>query len=281
MGLTLVDSQVDAIVRLALEEDLGSGDVTSIATIPADEMCTATIVAKAPGVVAGLPLVTAVFERVDAAVEVTLLVDDGTRIDPLPLELARIAGPARSVLGGERAALNLLGHLSGVASATRRYVDAIAGTGARILDTRKTLPGLRVLDKYAVRCGGGVNHRVGLFDAILIKDNHIRVAGGVGPAIAAARDRYPELELTVEVETEDQLADALAARAGRIMLDNMSTDRMRAAVALIAGRAEVEASGGITLDNVRAVAETGVDVISIGAITHSAAWLDVSLEVTP
>jgi nicotinate-nucleotide pyrophosphorylase (carboxylating) len=277
MGITA--EQIRGIIALALEEDLGTGDVTSIATIPADLRATATIVAKAPGVVAGLPIVAAVFAQLDPTVTVTLLAADGDRIVGTPMELARIEGPARSVLGGERTALNILGHLCGVATATRAYVDRVDGTGARILDTRKTLPGLRVLDKYAVICGGGVNHRVGLYDAILIKDNHLRVAGGVRPAVESARALYPALNLTVEVEHDDQLHEAIACGAQRIMLDNMSPDRMRAAVQLIAGRAEVEASGGITLDNVRDVAETGVDVISIGAITHSAKWLDVSLEV--
>lgn len=275
----VASEQIHGIIALALEEDLGAGDVTSIATIPADLPATATIVAKAPGVVAGLPVVEAVFAQLDPSVSVTLLAADGDRIAQTPMELARIEGPARSVLGGERTALNILGHLCGVATATRAYVDRVEGTGARILDTRKTLPGLRVLDKYAVICGGGVNHRVGLYDAILIKDNHLRVAGGVRPAVESARALYPALNLTVEVEHEDQLNDAIQCGAQRIMLDNMSPDRMRAAVGLIAGRAEVEASGGITLDNVREVAETGVDVISIGAITHSAKWLDVSLEV--
>lgn len=275
----VASEQIHGIIALALEEDLGAGDVTSIATIPADLPATATIVAKAPGVVAGLPVVEAVFAQLDPSVSVTLLAADGDRIAQTPMELARIEGPARSVLGGERTALNILGHLCGVATATRAYVDRVEGTGARILDTRKTLPGLRVLDKYAVICGGGVNHRVGLYDAILIKDNHLRVAGGVRPAVESARALYPALNLTVEVEHEDQLNDAIQCGAQRIMLDNMSPDRMRAAVELIAGRAEVEASGGITLDNVREVAETGVDVISIGAITHSAKWLDVSLEV--
>ena len=275
----VASEQIHGIIALALEEDLGAGDVTSIATIPADLPALATIVAKAPGVVAGLPVVEAVFAQLDPSVSVTLLAADGDRIAQTPMELARIEGPARSVLGGERTALNILGHLCGVATATRAYVERIEGTGARILDTRKTLPGLRVLDKYAVICGGGVNHRVGLYDAILIKDNHLRVAGGVRPAVESARALYPALNLTVEVEHEDQLNDAIQCGAQRIMLDNMSPDRMRAAVELIAGRAEVEASGGITLDNVREVAETGVDVISIGAITHSAKWLDVSLEV--
>jgi len=268
-----------AIVDLALEEDLGSGDVTSIATIPEDMTCTATIIAKELGVVAGLPVVLEVFRRVDPTVRVELVAEDGDRITEIPTTLARIEGSARSVLAAERVSLNILGHLSGVATATRRYVDAVEGTGAGILDTRKTLPGLRLLDKYAVVCGGGINHRIGLHDAILIKDNHLDIAGGVAAAVEAARAAYPDLNLTVEVERDDQLREAIDSGAERIMLDNMSPERMRNAVALVAGRAEVEASGGITLDNVREVAETGVDVISIGAITHSATWLDVSLEV--
>lgn len=270
-----------AIVDLALQEDLGTGgDVTSIATIPADVTATATLLAKEDGVVAGLPVVVEVFRRIDPSITVELLVADGDRITVLPTTLARISGSARGILAGERTALNLLGRLCGVATATRRYVDAIAGTGAEILDTRKTLPGHRLLEKYAVACGGGINHRIGLYDAILIKDNHLDIAGGVRAAVQAARDASPDLNLTVEVETEEQLREAIDSGAQRIMLDNMSPERMRRAVALVAGRAEVEASGGITLDNVREVAETGVDVISIGAITHSATWLDVSLEVT-
>lgn len=270
-----------AIVDLALQEDLGTGgDVTSIATIPVDVTATATLLAKEDGVVAGLPVVVEVFRRIDPSITVELLVADGDRITVLPTTLARISGSARGILAGERTALNLLGRLCGVATATRRYVDAIAGTGAGILDTRKTLPGHRLLEKYAVACGGGINHRIGLYDAILIKDNHLEIAGGVRAAVQAARAAYPDLNLTVEVETEEQLREAIDSGAQRIMLDNMSPERMRRAVALVAGRAEVEASGGITLDNVREVAETGVDVISIGAITHSATWLDVSLEVT-
>lgn len=276
---TIGPQAIDPIVALALTEDLGSGDVTSLATVPADATCAAQILVKAPGVIAGMPVVAAVFAHVDPAVHVDVTITDGTRVEDVPTVIAQIQGPARAVLAGERTALNLLGRMCGVATLTRRYVDAIAGTGARILDTRKTLPGMRLLDKYAVACGGGVNHRIGLYDAILIKDNHIRIAGGVRPAVAAARDAYPDLNLTVEVEREDQLRDALDCGAQRIMLDNMSPERMRAAVREIDGRAEVEASGGITIDNVRDVALTGVDVISIGALTHSALWLDVSLEV--
>ncbi len=281
--MTTVDATLTAdamrIVDLALEEDLGSGDVTSLATIPADVTCTATLLAKEEGVVAGLPVVAEVCRRVDPTISVELVAADGDRITEIPTVLARLEGPARGILAAERTILNLLGRLCGVATATRRYVDAVAGTGAGILDTRKTLPGHRLLEKYAVACGGGVNHRIGLYDAILIKDNHLDIAGGVTAAVQAARAAYPDLNLTVEVETDDQLRDAIDSGAQRIMLDNMSPERMRTAVALVAGRAEVEASGGITLDNVREVAETGVDVISIGAITHSATWLDVSLEV--
>lgn len=267
------------IVDLALTEDLGTGDVTSLATIPEEVTCTATLLAKEEGVVAGLPVVAEVCRRVDPTITVELVAADGDRITAIPTVLARLEGPARGILAAERTILNLLGRLCGVATATRRYVDAVAGTGAGILDTRKTLPGHRLLEKYAVACGGGVNHRIGLYDAVLIKDNHLDIAGGVRAAVAAARGAYPDLNLTIEVETDDQLREAIDSGAQRIMLDNMSPERMRNAVTLVAGRAEVEASGGITLDNVREVAETGVDVISIGAITHSATWLDVSLEV--
>jgi nicotinate-nucleotide pyrophosphorylase (carboxylating) len=224
-------------------------------------------------------VVEAVYRALDPEVDVTPLVADGTRVDTPSLDLVRVEGPARAVLAGERTALNLLGRLCGVATATRGYVDAVAGTAAGILDTRKTMPGLRVLEKYAVACGGGVNHRMGLYDAFLIKDNHRRIAGGVRPAIALARAAHPELAITVEVEDLDQLREALTGGAERIMLDNMPLATMREAVGVVAGRAEVEASGGITLANVRDVARTGVDVISVGAITHSANWFDVSMEV--
>ena len=277
MGVTTSD--LDALVSLALHEDLGDGDITSEATIPDGRRCTAIIVAKAPGVVAGVEVVQAVFRAVDPDVHVEILIADGTPITP-PLDLITLEGPARSVLAGERTALNLLGRMCGVATATREYVTAVAGTGARILDTRKTMPGMRALDKYAVACGGGVNHRMGLYDAFLIKDNHLRVAGGVTQAVALARTAHPDLPITVEVENLGQLREAVKCITERIMLDNMPTDVMREAVAMVAGRAEVEASGGITLANIRDVALTGVDVISVGAITHSANWLDVSMEVS-
>lgn len=277
--MELSTTGLDAIIALALAEDLGTGDITSEATIPAGRRCTAVILAKAPGVVAGVEVVQAVFRAVDPDVHVEILIADGTPITP-PLDLITVEGPARSILAGERTALNLLGRMCGVATATRAYVDAIAGTGARILDTRKTMPGLRTLDKYAVACGGGVNHRMGLYDAFLIKDNHLKVAGGVTQAVALARAAHPERPMTVEVENLDQLRQAVTCATARIMLDNMPIDVMGEAVAIVDGRAVVEASGGITLANIRHVAHTGVDVISVGAITHSAKWLDVSMEVS-
>lgn len=278
MELTL--TELDAIVALAVAEDIGAGDVTGEAIIPPDARCAAVVLAKQTGIVAGIGLLQHVYRAVDQEVEVTPLVADGTAVGAPPLDLARVEGPARAVLAGERTALNLVGRLSGVATATRAYVDAVAGTGVGILDTRKTMPGLRTLDKYAVACGGGVNHRMGLYDAFLIKDNHLRIAGGVLPAIALARATHPDLPITVEVEDLRQLREALAGGAERIMLDNMPPAAMREAVGVVAGRAEVEASGGVTLANVREIASTGVDVISVGAITHSASWFDVSLEVT-
>jgi nicotinate-nucleotide pyrophosphorylase (carboxylating) len=277
--MELSTGALDAIVALALEEDLGTGDITTEATIPASRRCTAVILAKAPGIVAGVDVVKAVFRAVDPDVHVEALVADRTAIVP-PLALLTLEGPARSILAGERTALNILGRMCGVATLTRQHVDAIAGSGARILDTRKTMPGMRALDKYAVACGGGVNHRMGLYDAFLIKDNHLQVAGGVTAAVDLARAAHSHRPITVEVENLDQLREAVSCNTDRIMLDNMSTDEMREAVAIVDGRAEVEASGGITLANIHEVALTGVDVISVGAITHSAAWLDVSMEVS-
>ena len=276
--MELSTTALDAIIALALAEDLGAGDITSEATIPAGRRCAAVILAKAPGVLAGVDVVRSVFGAIDPDVHVEILLADGTPITP-PLDLITLEGRARSVLAGERTSLNFLGRMCGVATATSEYVDAIAGTGARILDTRKTMPGLRTLDKYAVACGGGVNHRVGLYDAFLIKDNHLKVAGGVNEAVALARAAHPERPITVEVEHLDQLREAVSCAPARIMLDNMPIDLMREAVAIVDGRAVVEASGGITLANIRQVAHTGVDVISVGAITHSAKWLDVSMEV--
>jgi nicotinate-nucleotide pyrophosphorylase (carboxylating) len=268
MELTAVD------VRAWLAEDFGDGDLTSESVVPEGATAEAAILLKERGVVCGLELVHAVFAELDPDVRFEAMAADG---DETEGEVARLEGDARALLGGERLALNVLGRLSGIATATRRYVDAVAGTGATILDTRKTTPGLRALEKYAVRCGGGTNHRLGLDDGILIKDNHLRVAGSIGVAVERAKATGVEVE--VECDTLDQVREALDAGAEMILLDNMSPSQLAEAVALTDGRAKLEASGGITLDNVRAVAETGVDFVSIGALTHSARALDVSMEV--
>jgi nicotinate-nucleotide pyrophosphorylase (carboxylating) len=268
MELTAVD------VRGWLAEDFGEGDLTSDAVVPQDATAEASILLKERGVVCGLEVARAVFAELDPNVRFDPLAEDGDQTDG---GIARLEGRARALLGGERLALNLLGRLSGVATLTRRYVDAVAGTGAEILDTRKTTPGLRLLEKYAVRCGGGRNHRLALDDGILIKDNHLRVAGSIGAAVELAQATGELVE--VECDTLDQVKDALAARADMILLDNMPPALLSQAVALTDGRAKLEASGGVTLDNVRAIAETGVDFVSIGALTHSARALDVSMEV--
>ena len=272
-------ADVTAIIRLALAEDVGRGDLTSEATIPADAWADAEILQKAPGVVAGLPVVTLVFALFDPRVTVTATVDEGSWADERRV-VARLHGPARSLLTGERTALNFLQRLSGVATMSYRAAHLVEGTGATVLDTRKTTPGQRVLEKYAVRVGGCRNHRAGLDDAVLIKDNHIRAAGGITAAIGAARLRLaPAQVVEVEVTNRAELDEALAAGAEVIMLDNHSLDELAAAVAHVAGRARLEASGGITLANLGAVAQTGVDYISLGALTHSAGALDFSLEV--
>jgi nicotinate-nucleotide pyrophosphorylase (carboxylating) len=270
----------DAVER-ALAEDLGrAGDITSAATIPADARAEAVIAARRPGVIAGLVLAAAAFRKMDDAVAFEALVADGDRVRPGE-SIARVSGNARAILSAERTALNFVGHLSGIATLTRRYVDAVAHTRARITCTRKTTPGLRALEKYAVRCGGGSNHRFGLDDAILIKDNHVAVAGGVGEAVRRAKAFAGHLVgFEVEVDTLDQLREALAAGAEAILLDNMEPAKLREAVAIAAGRAVLEASGGVTLENVAAIAETGVDYISSGAITHSAPALDLGLDMT-
>jgi len=268
MELTAVD------VRGWLAEDFGEGDLTSDAVVPQDVTAEAAILLKERGVVCGLDVARAVFAELDPNVRFDPSAEDGDQTDG---EIARLEGRARALLGGERLALNLLGRLSGIATLTRRYVDAVAGTGAEILDTRKTTPGLRLLEKYAVRCGGGRNHRLALDDRILIKDNHLRVAGSIGVAVELAQATGELVE--VECDTLDQVTDALVARADMILLDNMPPALLSQAVALTDGRAKLEASGGVTLDNVRAIAETGVDFVSIGALTHSARALDVSMEV--
>ena len=272
-------SDLARVVAAALAEDLGSGDATSEALIPADARSRARIVIKEAGVVAGLPAAAAVFAALSPAVTFEPCLADGTVVPPGTSLLAEIEGPTRAILAGERTALNLLGRLSGVATLAHRYVDAVAGTGAVILDTRKTTPGLRALEKYAVRCGGATNHRQGLFDALLIKDNHVAAAGGVTASVRRARAAATGLLLIVEAETLDEVRAALEVGADRILLDNMSLPMLRDAVVLVGGQVPLEASGGVTLDTVRAIAETGVDFISAGAITHAARSLDVSLEV--
>jgi nicotinate-nucleotide pyrophosphorylase (carboxylating) len=270
--MTLVD---DALVRRALAEDLGTGDVTSDATVPARTRARATITQKEPGVVFGYDVAEAVFRLLDPDVTVRRLsTEDGWR---QPGPVMEVVGSARAVLAGERTALNFLQRLSGVATLAARCVAAVDGTGARVLDTRKTTPGLRALEKAAVAAGGATNHRAGLYDAILIKENHIALAGGVGPAVHAARAHAPGLPLEVECRNTGEIDDALAAGADRILLDNMTPDDLRLAVARVAGRASLEASGGVTLQTLRDHASTGVQFVSMGAITHSAPALDLSL----
>ncbi len=266
-------------VRAALGEDLGeAGDITSAATIPADAQAVATFGTRKPGVLAGLPLAEAAFREIDPAVRFERIVADGARIATGAI-VARVAGNARAILAAERVALNYLCRLSGVATATADLVDRVSHTRAVILDTRKTTPGLRAFEKYAVRCGGGTNHRFGLYDAILIKDNHIAVAGGVAQAIRSARAHAPGVKLEIEVTSLAELTEAIAELPDIIMLDNMNLADMRQAVVLVAGRAKLEASGNVTLATVGPIAETGVDFISSGWITHSAPALDLGLDV--
>ncbi|TRY24692.1 carboxylating nicotinate-nucleotide diphosphorylase [Brevibacillus sp. LEMMJ03] len=262
-----------------LQEDIGFGDVTTMSTIPEEAQGVGILYAKEAGVIAGLPVAQLVFKTVDPALSFTALVKEGARVEKGE-QIAEVSGSVRSILSGERLALNLLQRLSGIATRTSQYAQAVAGTKARVVDTRKTTPGLRMLEKYAVRVGGGHNHRYALYDAVMIKDNHIKGAGGIAQAVAAARAAVPHT-MTIEVETEtlDQVQEALDAGADIIMLDNMPLDVMKQAVALIGGRAVVEASGGVTLETIRAIAETGVDVISVGALTHSVKALDISLDL--
>jgi len=269
---------LDRIALSALAEDVGRGDVTTEATVAEGSTCTARLLLKEPGVVCGLPAVEAVFRALDPDVSFDAAAADGDRFAEVT-ELARNSGRTRAVLTAERTALNLLGRLSGIATLTSRFVGTIEGTGAEILDTRKTTPGLRALEKYAVRCGGGRNHRFGLDDGILVKDNHLRAAGGVRPAVERLRAAGTGLPIEVEAETLDDVREALATGAEQILLDNMTPARMREAVVLVDGKATLEASGGVSLETVRTIAETGVDFISVGALTHSARSLDVSLEL--
>lgn len=266
----------------ALAEDLGTrGDVTTLSTVSAEAQAVATFGARRAGVVAGLDVARAAFHAFDADVAFEALRRDGDAVEAGAV-VARVSGSARSLLTAERVALNYLCHMSGIATLTRRFVDAAAGTQARIVDTRKTTPGLRAFEKYAVRCGGGHNHRSGLYDAILIKDNHIVAAGGVEAAIAAARRHAGHmLKIEVEVGSLEELEAALTYPLDAVLLDNMSPDTLREAVRIVNGRVTTEASGGVSLDTVRAIAESGVDLISVGALTHSAPILDLGLDFAP
>ena len=264
------------VVSWALAEDLGDGDVTSAATVPAAARARATITQKQPGVISGLEPALLAFRLLDEAVTAEQTAPEGEWRDAGSVVLV-VAGAARALLGAERTALNFLGRLSGIATFAARAVAAVEGTGVRVLDTRKTTPGLRALEKRAVAAGGATNHRHGLYDAVLIKENHIAIAGGITAAVRAARANAPGLALEVEVRDPREIEEALAAGAPRLLLDNMDLDQLRAAVAQVAGRAELEASGGVTLETLRAVASTGVDFVSMGALTHSASTLDFSL----
>jgi len=270
---------VATAVAEALAEDLGLvGDVTTNATVPADAQSTALLRARAPGFVSGLALARAAFHALDPALAFTVTKADGSIVANGDT-IAEISGSARAILSAERVALNFMGRMSGIATLTARYVAAVAGTRAAIVDTRKTTPGLRAFEKYAVRCGGGRNHRIGLFDAILIKDNHIIAASGLEKAIKAARDHAGHiLKIEVEVDTLEQLERVLQHRVDAVLLDNMSPETLKKAVTMVAGRSLTEASGGVNLDSVRDIAETGVDLISVGALTHSAPVLDLGLD---
>ena len=278
-----ITSSIKAIVERALEEDLGPGDITTDSLIPPDIRGLGLMVAKAEGVIAGVDVALEVFRQTDPAVETRALVADGSEVSPGDV-VAEVEGGIAGILKGERVALNFVQRLSGIASATAAYVKAVQGTKAHIIDTRKTVPGIRQLEKYAVRVGGGHNHRYNLADGILIKDNHIAALRaqelGLVEIVSRARENSPHtLRVEVEVESVEEAREALEARADVIMLDNMSTEEMRQVVSMAAGRCLLEASGGINLDTVRAVAETGVDLISVGALTHSVRAMDISLDM--
>jgi nicotinate-nucleotide pyrophosphorylase (carboxylating) len=276
----IMDIEIREIVKRAVAEDVGAGDITTRLTIPENATASGIILAKVAGILAGMRVAALCFEVVDPTVAFAGLASDGARIEP-GQKLATVSGSARSILTGERVALNFLQRMSGIATMTGRFVDAVAGTSARIVDTRKTTPGLRVLEKYAVRAGGGFNHRFGLDDGILIKDNHIAVAGGVAQAVRLARAGAPHtLKVEVEVQSLAELDEALRAQADAVLLDNMSTDEMRQAVSIVGGRAIVEASGCVEESSVATIAATGVDIISVGKLTHSFRSIDISLDIT-
>ena len=285
--MSLTAETIRNVVRAALAEDVGAGDITTVSAIPADARADAVIVAKEPCVVAGLPLAEAVFYELDAKVSVQTLAQEGDVVGQGE-RVCLLSGPARAILTGERTALNFLQRLSGIATLTCQFVDLVAQASVpvkpQILDTRKTTPTLRLLEKYAVAVGGGTNHRMGLFDAVMIKDNHRVVLSRLGPntlgdAVAAARKNHPQAPIIIEADTLEQVEEALAAGADHILLDNMTPDELREAVKLVGGRAKTEASGGVRLANVAEIAGTGVDYISVGALTHSAKAADFSLEM--
>ena len=278
----LSSEEIRQAVEASLAEDVGSGDVTTLATVPANAQATAVIAAREPLVVAGIAFAREAFRTLSSEVDLVEQCTDGEHMPP-GKSLLNVRGQARAILTAERVALNFLQRLSGVATLTRTFVEAVSGTKAKILDTRKTTPGWRRFDKYAVTCGGGQNHRVGLFDMVLIKDNHLMALrdeqpNAIAAAVKRARASYPKLQVEVEADTLQQVEQALSAGADIILLDNMSTDGLRAAVKLASGRAKLEASGGVNLSTVRGIAETGVDFISVGAITHSARAVDIGLD---
>jgi nicotinate-nucleotide pyrophosphorylase (carboxylating) len=274
-----MDHLIGKLIEEALFEDIGPGDITSEAVIPEETSSTAEIIAKQDLVLAGVLIAREVFRKLEPWVQFTPLAHDGSRVQSGSI-IAQVEGRTRMLLAGERVALNLMQHLSGIATTTARFVDALKGSRAEILDTRKTLPGLRALEKYAVRMGGGRNHRFGLYDGVLIKDNHIKAAGGIIKAMAGIRKKvHPLLKIEVEVKTLDEVREAMAAGATMILLDNMPPALMKQAVGIVGERVLVEASGNVTLDNVKAIAETGVDFISSGSLTHSAPAADISMKI--
>ncbi|MBJ7609276.1 MAG: carboxylating nicotinate-nucleotide diphosphorylase [Candidatus Dormibacteraeota bacterium] len=275
----LTPATLDSLIRSTLAEDIGAGDVTTDAVIPAEMTCRGKIVCKENGVIAGLSVAARVFAIVDERINFDAKTKDGEKVQEEQI-VARISGPARGMLTAERVALNFLQHLSGVATITARYVKAVDGTKTKILDTRKTTPGLRGLEKYATRIGGAVNHRMGLYDAVLIKDTHLALVGGITPSLRAMRKAYPDGAINVEVSNIQELEQALADKAPRILLDNFAPGQVRDAMQIIRGRAEVEISGGVQVGNARAYALAGADYISVGALTHSATALDFSMKVT-
>jgi len=275
--MTVLPADIASCIKLALEEDIRSGDATTNSIVPADAQLRGEIVAKQSGVIAGIDIAAAVFHALNHRISFSAIAGDGTVVSK-GTTIAELDGSARSLLTGERTALNFMGRMSGIATLTRQFVDAVAGTNAKILDTRKTVPGLRTLDKLAVKLGGGENHRIGLFDMILIKDNHIDFAGSITAAVERARSAATDLEIEVETRTLDDVQEALGLGISRILLDNMSIETMTQAVTMTNGKAKLEASGNVTLENVLEVARTGVDYISVGALTHSAKVFDVSLE---